>query len=43
MAVVAFARKHHDRIEELEVNPLLILPRGKGAVAADALIRMQRE
>ena len=43
MAVVAFARKHHDRIEELEVNPLLILPRGKGAVAADALIRMQPE
>jgi acyl-CoA synthetase (NDP forming) len=43
MAVVAFARKHHDRIEELEVNPLLVLPRGKGAVAADVLIRMQPE
>jgi len=30
---------HGDRLEELDVNPLLALP--KGAVAVDALIRMR--
>ena len=38
-AVAAFAMAHGDRLEELDVNPLLALP--EGAVAVDALIRMR--
>ena len=38
-AVAAFAMAHRDLLEELDVNPLLALPRG--AVAVDALIRMK--
>ncbi len=39
VAIAAFALAHADRLEELDVNPLLALPRG--AVAVDALIRMR--
>lgn len=38
-AVAAFATAHGERLEELDVNPLLALP--TGAVAVDALIRMR--
>jgi hypothetical protein len=38
MAVVAFAEAHRGRLIELDVNPLLVLPRGDGALAVDALI-----
>jgi acyl-CoA synthetase (NDP forming) len=38
MAIAAFAAAHRDRLLELDVNPLLVLPRGQGAVAVDALI-----
>ncbi len=38
-AVARFAMAHAGRLEELDVNPLLALPRG--AVAVDALIRMK--
>lgn len=38
-AVAAFAMAHRGRVEELDVNPLLVLP--DGAVAVDALIRMR--
>jgi acetyl-CoA synthetase len=37
-AVAAFATDHADRLVELEVNPLLVLP--GGAMAVDALIRL---
>ena len=40
MAVAAFASAHADSILELDVNPLIVRPQGKGAVAADALIRL---
>lgn len=43
MAVAAYAEAHAARLEELDVNPLLILPEGRGAVAVDALIRMREE
>ena len=43
LSVAAFAEKHRDRLQELDVNPLLVLQRGEGAVAADALVRMQPE
>ena len=29
---------HHPEITEIDVNPLMVLPRGQGAVALDALI-----
>jgi acyl-CoA synthetase (NDP forming) len=37
-AIAAFATEHADRLVEIEVNPLLVLP--EGAVAVDALIRL---
>jgi len=40
VAVGNFAGDHRDRLAELDVNPLLVLPRGKGVVAVDALITM---
>ncbi len=40
-AVAAFAEAHRDTLLELDVNPLLVLPQGAGAVAADALVRLQ--
>jgi succinyl-CoA synthetase beta subunit len=40
MAVAGFAEANRDRLIELDVNPLLVLPRGQGAVAVDALIVM---
>ena len=30
-----------DRLREVEVNPLLVLPEGKGAVAVDALVLLE--
>ncbi len=40
MAVAAFAEAYRDRLVELDVNPLLVRPRGKGALAVDALVRL---
>jgi hypothetical protein len=37
-AIAAFATDHADRLVEIEVNPLLVLP--EGAMAVDALIRL---
>ena len=33
-----FAAEHGDRIETAEVNPFVVLPKGRGAVALDAVI-----
>ena len=38
----SFAAEHRSRLEELDVNPLGVGPRGQGAVALDALIRTRR-
>ncbi len=38
-SVVAFAAAHESTLEELDINPLFVLP--QGCVAADALIRMR--
>ena len=43
LAVAAFAEHHRGSLVELDVNPLLVLPSGEGAVAADALIVMAAE
>jgi acyl-CoA synthetase (NDP forming) len=40
MTVAEYAEAHRDRLVELDVNPLLVLPAGAGVVAVDALIRM---
>ncbi len=37
-SIAAFATDHADRLVEIEVNPLLVLP--EGAMAVDALIRL---
>ncbi len=39
LAIAHFAEAQGDRLIELDVNPLIVLPEGQGAVAADALIR----
>ncbi len=41
LAIARFAEAHADGLEELDVNPLMVRPEGKGAVAVDALIRMR--
>ena len=43
LAIAACAEDHRDSLVELDVNPLLVLPQGRGAVAADALIRLARQ
>ncbi len=40
VSIVAFAEAHAGRLVDFEVNPLLVLGPGEGAVVADALIRM---
>lgn len=42
MAVADFAIDHWGSITELDINPLMVRPKGKGAVAADALVRLQQ-
>jgi hypothetical protein len=38
MSVAAYAEERWSTLLELDVNPLMVLPAGQGAVAADALI-----
>jgi acetyl-CoA synthetase len=40
-AITRFAQDNSDRLYELDVNPLLALP--KGAVAVDALVRIKED
>ena len=40
IAVAAFAEANRNRLVELDVNPLLVRPKGLGAVAVDALVRI---
>lgn len=42
-AVARFAAAHESEFEELDVNPLMVLENGKGAIAADALIRIRKD
>lgn len=39
MAVAEFAMEHWNRVTELDINPLMVRPKGKGVIAVDALIR----
>ena len=40
LAVQDFLIDHAERIIELDINPLIVRPKGQGAVAVDALIRI---
>jgi acetate---CoA ligase (ADP-forming) len=40
MACVRYAEANIDRLVELDMNPVIVRPRGQGAVAVDALIRL---
>ena len=42
-AIAAFAAENRETIEELDVNPLLVLPPGEGVVAVDALLRIRED
>ncbi len=39
-AIARFVEDHADRLDELDINPLLVLAPGRGVVAVDALIRL---
>jgi acetate---CoA ligase (ADP-forming) len=39
MALATFAEEHYDSLVEVDINPLFVLPKGKGVVALDAIIR----
>jgi acyl-CoA synthetase (NDP forming) len=43
LSVAAFVENYWERLVELDINPLLVLPEGRGVVAADALIRLSSE
>jgi acetyl-CoA synthetase len=40
LAIAAYAQAHADRLVELDVNPVLVLPAERGVLAVDALIRL---
>jgi acyl-CoA synthetase (NDP forming) len=40
MAIAAYAYAHRDKLVELDVNPLMVLPQGGGVIAVDALVVM---
>jgi len=42
-AILAYGQAHADRLLELDVNPVMVLPQGQGVVAVDALIRLTGE
>ena len=40
--IARFATDNTMTLEELDINPLMVLAPGKGAIAADALIRIRQ-
>ena len=38
-----FAAAHGERLDSIDINPMIVLPRGKGAFAVDALIVPRRQ
>ena len=42
-AIASYAQAHADRLLELDVNPILVLPQGRGVVAVDALIHLSKD
>jgi acetyl-CoA synthetase len=43
LAVARYAAAHCDTLFEIDVNPIIVRPAGRGAVAVDALIRLNEE
>jgi hypothetical protein len=39
LAIARFAREHRGSLLEMDVNPLIVRPKGQGTVAVDALLR----
>ena len=42
LAIAAFAQERRGRLAELDVNPLMVLPRERGVVVADVMIRLDQ-
>jgi acetyl-CoA synthetase len=42
-SIAGYAEKYAARLVELDVNPIIVRPTGRGAVAVDALIRLVKE
>jgi acetyl-CoA synthetase len=42
MAIAAYGEAHADTLLELDVNPVLVLPKGRGVRAVDAMILLDR-
>jgi acetyl-CoA synthetase len=43
IAVTRYAQQNASRLVELDVNPIIVRPTGRGVVAVDALIRLVKE
>jgi hypothetical protein len=43
LAVARYAEANVDRLAELDVNPIIVRPSGRGVVAVDVLIRLTKE
>jgi acetyl-CoA synthetase len=43
LAVARYAAAHRDSLVEIDVNPIIVRPLGRGAVAVDALVRLNEE
>lgn len=43
LACTRYAEAHLERLIELDLNPVIVRPAGRGAVAVDALIRLAKE
>jgi acetyl-CoA synthetase len=43
LAIAAYAQANAHRLLELDVNPVLVMPKGQGVLAVDALIRLSGE
>ncbi len=42
VSLSSFAFAARDRVAEIDVNPLIALPRGEGALAVDGLVVIER-
>ncbi len=43
LAVARYAAAHLESLSELDVNPIIVRPAGRGAIAVDALIRLKEQ
>ncbi len=41
MRLARFAEQNHDNLAELDINPLIVRPAGRGVIVADTLIRLK--